>query len=297
MHGRCQELVSPENRAKYRAQVQASFGIYLDAYWNPPESPWYIDGRGGDRVRLRINATTALRAADEYVWIYGEKFRWWPTPNGRVSAETWPEALPRQRGGAGTRADPVEYARGLISERRKAGRLQNLVANGEFVLEEATDAEGRTVRYCAGGPPAGWGTWQEETSHGTFSWDRETGSAAPGAARSNGVADGCFIQSHAAEPGETYAVRAVRKLAGRGEASIRVRWQTDEGRWTHETEDVLIYAEGPREEWAELFGVAEVPPDAGRLVILLGMRGQQAAEDAVWFDDVELYRVEGTATR
>ena len=50
MKGACQELVSPENRPKYRAQVQAGFGIYLDAYWTPKGSPWYIDGRGGSRV-------------------------------------------------------------------------------------------------------------------------------------------------------------------------------------------------------------------------------------------------------
>jgi hypothetical protein len=30
--GACQELLSPENRAKYRAQVQVGFGMYLDAY-------------------------------------------------------------------------------------------------------------------------------------------------------------------------------------------------------------------------------------------------------------------------
>ena len=54
--GACQELVSPENRAKYRAQVQVSFGIYLDAYWNPKGSSWYIDGKGGSRVeRLAAN--------------------------------------------------------------------------------------------------------------------------------------------------------------------------------------------------------------------------------------------------
>lgn len=96
--GACQELVSAENRAKYRAQVQVSFGLYLDAYWNPKDSEWgrwYVDGQGGRRVdRLRANVQTALRVADEYVWVYGEKFRWWPTPNQRVRPQTWPEALP-----------------------------------------------------------------------------------------------------------------------------------------------------------------------------------------------------------
>jgi len=69
----CQALVSPENRAKFRAQVQVSHGIYLDAYVNPPSSPWYIDGLGGPRVdRLEANVASALRAADQYVWVYGD---------------------------------------------------------------------------------------------------------------------------------------------------------------------------------------------------------------------------------
>ena len=114
--GACQELVSPENRAKYRARVQVSFGIYLDAYWNPKTSPWYIDGLGGPRVaRLRENLRTALRVADEYVWVYGEKFRWWPTPNRRVKEQTWPEALPGCERALALARDPVDYARGRIA--------------------------------------------------------------------------------------------------------------------------------------------------------------------------------------
>jgi len=44
--------------------------------------------------RLRANTAAAVRAADRYVWIYGEKCRWWPTPNKGVTERTWPEALP-----------------------------------------------------------------------------------------------------------------------------------------------------------------------------------------------------------
>ena len=43
--------------------------------------------------------------------------------------------------------------------------------------------------------------------------------------------------------------------------------------------------------WQELFGVVEVPEGAGRLLILLWVEDQNTAEDVVWFDDVELYRL------
>jgi len=53
-----QTFVSPENRAKYRAQVQVGFGIYLDAHANPPGSPWYLDpGEGTPTELLGRNIT------------------------------------------------------------------------------------------------------------------------------------------------------------------------------------------------------------------------------------------------
>ena len=118
--GACQELVSPENRAKYRAQVQVSFGLYLDAYWNPKSSPWYIDGLGGPRVeRLRANTVAALAAADEYVWVYGEQFRWWPTSNQGVRPDTWPEAIPGCERALRYAHDPLDCAERRWAERRR----------------------------------------------------------------------------------------------------------------------------------------------------------------------------------
>ncbi len=293
--GACQELVSPENRTKYRAQVQVSYGVYLDAYWNPKDSEWgrwYIDGLGGPRVeRLRANVATALRAADEYVWIYGEKFRWWPTPNGRVNPETWPEALPGCERALRFVRDPIDYGRTELARLEAAGELENLARNGRFDRETVTDPEGREHRWREGGTPAGWSAWQEATSEGTFTWDRESGASGPGSARASAVAGGCFLQSHAVEPGERYAVRAVRKLQGAGAASIRVRWQTSDGDWTLESQDRLIFCEHDDAGWGELFGVVEVPDGVGRLVLLLGIRGQASAADVAWYDDVELHKL------
>lgn len=88
-------LVAPENRQKYRAQVQVSFGIYLDAYTNPSTSGWYIDPKGDTPTqRLQINVQSALNTANEYVWTWGEKYRWWPTPNTGVNSESWEDKLP-----------------------------------------------------------------------------------------------------------------------------------------------------------------------------------------------------------
>ena len=290
--GVCQELVSPENRAKYRAQVQASFGMYLDAYWNPKESPWYIDGLGGPRVeRLRVNTTAALAAADEYVWVYGEKYRWWPTPRKNVRPESWNEAMPGCEQALCYARDPLDFARTELANARQAGNLVSLVRNGDFSLMEARSIDGAEQKWRDGGPPAGWSAWQGKDSKGSFTWDQEAGVTGKGAAKASRVAEGCFLQSFHVAAGERYAVRASCRVHGRGSAWLRVRWQTSAGQWTAETQDRVFYGEASADNWRELLGMVEVPEQAGRLSILLGVAGQAAPEDVVWFDDVELYRL------
>jgi len=258
--------------------------VYLDAYWNPKDSQWgrwYVDGLGGPRVqRLRANVHAALRAADEYVWIYGEKFRWWPTPNGRVREQTWPEALPGCEAALRWGRDPVAAARWKIQRLRQGGGLKNLLAGGAF-------DEGKK-----GGRPDGWGAWQREESKGTFTWDTQAGAAAKGAGRAAGVSDGCFIQSIRVEPGQRYAVQAVRRLQGRGDAMLRVRWQTSEQAWTAVAHDQVVLPDGPPDDWAEMLGAVEVPEGAGRLVVLLLVRGQGSEKDVAWFDDAAVYRLD-----
>jgi hypothetical protein len=105
------------------------------------------------------------------------------------------------------------------------------------------------------------------------------------------VANGCFLQSHPAQPGERYAVRAVCRIQGTGSAWLRIRWQTAESRWTAEQRDRLIPCPGPRDQWSEMLGVVEVPDTAGRLVILLGIRGQRSPDDTVWYDNVEVIKL------
>lgn len=292
--GACQELISPENRAKYRAQVQVSFGIYLDAYWNPiGTSRWIVDSKDRPRIeQLRANVSTALRVADEYVWIYGEQYRWFPTPNKRVKEQSWDEVLPGCEAILAYARDPMEYACLKISELKKSGKLVNLARNGDFGSDKTVNLEGVAVDWKVGGAPAGWAFWQEKTSKGTFTWDREIGAAGKGSARASGVANGCFIQAYNVNPHERYFIQAVCKLQGKGDAKIRVRWQTADSKWTAEEQDRHIAPSGERKGWNEMAGVVEVPEGVGRLVILLGVNGQSSAEDVAWYDDVRVYKIE-----
>ena len=278
--GLFQQLVSPANRAKYRAQVQVSSGLYLDAYVNPPSSPWYIDGRGEPRIRrLAENVASALHAADEYVWIYGEKGRWWPAEKSEY--KTWPEVFPECDSVLATARDPIAAATARVEELRGKGSLTDLVKNGDF-QKGPSDA-------AAGGPPAGWETWQSDRSHGRFEWDAKTGD---GSAVLRGITDGCFIQSYPAQPSEKYFVVGKARRRGAAEPHIRVRWQTAGGKWTAEARDVLLYCSASStDDWAGIAGVVTVPDGAGKLVVLLGVSGQGEPAEAAWFDDVRIHRL------
>ncbi len=287
--GRCQELVSPENRPKYRAQVQVGFGIYLDAYWNPPSSPWYIEPLNGSRVdRLRANVWDAVEIADEYVWIYGEKFRWWPSPSSRRSADFWPDALPGCDAALAFARDPIGFGREELNRMESAGSVPNLLQNGDFSAEKFS-LEGRQLVWRDGQPPLGWSAWQAEGSKGSFSWDREVGAGGPGSAKLAGVSHGCLLQAIPVQPRERYVVGARGRSLGRGKVYLRVRWQTPDGRWTREDLDVLAFPSPvDQSDWQELFTAVQVPEGVGKLLVLLLAQGQKDSDDIAWFDDVLL---------
>ncbi|MEN6548624.1 MAG: hypothetical protein ABFE07_21465 [Armatimonadia bacterium] len=186
--------------------------------------------------------------------------------------------------------DPADYGRRKLAEMVAAGTATNLTRNGDFASDKAVGPTPDVMLdWKTGGAPAGWNTWLEDPTKGTFTWDRETGG---GSARASGVAGGCFIQTiMPVEPGQVYAVQARYKLQGQGSASIRIRWQTPEGKWIHDQLDKLVYGSGKASDWQELTGVAEVPEGVGRLIILLGVGGQASDQDVAWFDDVKAYRL------
>ena len=288
-------LVAPENRAKYRQQVQTGFGFYLDMFVNEPGHTYYRPPLDGSRLRrLSRNLRAARDAADEYVWVYGEQCRWW---SGLAKDQPWREDQLKKTAGQGraweealpgiTRAlewarDPDAAARNELAAIKGRGAASNLLVNADF--RDKPDGDGAL--------PEGWGAWQhEENPTGTFAWDGAVGS---GAARATKVAWGCFLQSVAAAPGQVFAVQAACRSRGATVAGLVIRWQTGDGTWTHEAED-RRFAFGPGAgDWKPAFGVATVPPGAGRLVVLLDVRGQATDDDVCWFDNVEVYRLEDT---
>ena len=285
--GDCQELVSPENRAKYRNQVQASFGFYLDAYWNAKDAPgnWYIDGLGGSRLaRLQANLGSALGAADEYVWIYGEKFCWWSTAAGNVRPQSWPEVLPGCDEMLRLARDPQGVGRQRIAEARQAAKLTNLLANGDFSAATVSLPEGGEDQYQEGGPPAGWKNWSLADRQGTRAWDRQQKTV-----RLANVDDGGLRQVVTVEPEQFYAIRGLCKQQGHGNALLRIHWQNADGEGL--AQDCFLWPVESVNDWSETFRVLQVPEQATQMVVLLWAWAQGSTEDVAWFDDVEVYRI------
>lgn len=93
--GRAKDFITENNHEKYNNQVQVGFGFYLDAYVNPASSPWHIEIKNSSPLeRFRENIASAVDYTDGYIWIYGEKFRWWENKNPDVQKKTWPEIFP-----------------------------------------------------------------------------------------------------------------------------------------------------------------------------------------------------------
>jgi len=276
VNGPAMALVSPENRAKYRLQTTSGFGFYLDMYSNPEGSIYYRGPRTGETRfdRLRANLTAAFDAAEEYVWVYGEKKRWWAPPNGG-EWESWEEALPGLTALIFELSDP-QGAYASIKERLESSGAKNLIVNGRF--KDKTDVNAF----------ANWGTWRREDSHGQFL-------EVDGVAAIKGDLNACYIQPCEVKPGKKYLISGKIGVEGDVVGSLIARWQDSSHRWVSEQQDIRI---GRPEQGApdasgrvEATGVATVPEGASFLVVLLSASAE--SDDAVaTFDDIKVYEIE-----
>lgn len=76
-------LVAPENRVKYRTQMQASQALYVDylfKYWPHATPATHMTEQ--ERAKwFEHNTYWALYTSDRYVWLYSEKMNWWKNEN------------------------------------------------------------------------------------------------------------------------------------------------------------------------------------------------------------------------
>jgi hypothetical protein len=96
---------------KYRKQVQAGFGIWMDYDWR--KKGWDTADFSKNHFRpaeFEGAVRSALRVSDRYVWVYTEQPRWW---TGAKLPQAYVDALTNARKG-------VRPARGAPAEKSKA---------------------------------------------------------------------------------------------------------------------------------------------------------------------------------
>ena len=278
-------LVSPENRAKYRQQVQVGFGFYLDLFLNEPGSKYYSPPLNGSRLaRLRRNLAFARAATDEYVWVDGEQCRWWDrpvsAPHSVGKGQHWEKAMPGLNRALAHTFHPEQAALKQFATGSATGTWTNLAINGDF-SERATNS----LRIL----PRGYSTWERVNEpRAEFAWDGRVGN---GSARLSRVKEGCFVQVISVMEGEAYAVGVASLPQGDSFPTLLLRWQTGEGKWTHTARDRTLPFKPATGDWQVAWGVVPVPLGAGKMVVLLSVAGQHADTDVCWFDNLRIYHL------
>ena len=255
-------LIAPENRAKYRAGLLAGFGLYLDSYVNPTNSHWYFGPVNGTRLaHFEQNLAQATRAADEYIWIYGEKKSWVPWKNTQRAHRyetngTWEVSLPG-------------FSDVLLRTKAPSVYLDRRFA--------ALTADPSATNLAAG---VKYGTWQDEKrAQGRFYKEG-------GARVIESSGNGCYTVPIAnVTPGETFAV----EVTARGDAATASCYWQKNGVWqwflggTHLT--LSPTPDGRRRGR----GFLQVPKGADKFLVLLGANLDPS--EKVFFDDLRVYRL------
>jgi hypothetical protein len=300
-------LLAPENINKYKQQVQAGFGIYLDMYLNDLGSPYYISAKeGGTRLdRLRENVQAAVAASDEYIWIYGEQSKWWPQPysqdwmveetqNSVGQGRNWEEAMPGLTKALEWAKNPNMMTIDLVAEGEATGTFTNLAQNPGFESNEGSlENTALMSDWFTENAPPGWAFYQGEGSPGSQTLDTTVGHNSSSSLRVQGVNDAALIQVIPVTPGEQYFIRADVKTEGNSYPLMTARWANKSRPLAFGIIDVsLQFKPVEGDEWQQASGLITVPADMTGIVILLEAYGQASDADKVWFDNLTVYNVD-----
>jgi hypothetical protein len=286
-------FVAEENRAKYRAQVQAGLAIYMDAFLihgKDVHSDVYTDPplEGSLAGRLRQCTMDALDAVDEYVWVFDEQHRFWPTTNKRVSPYYWDEFIPGAAQALKDAKDPVlrqiagmnrEFAIAEHKAKIRGIPLRNLLKDGDFLPVERKKDEA---------PGEGEEVWIPQSADGILERVR-SGYRDPGSLQLKATSDGTWTQTIEVTPGTFYKVRVGVRQIGEGTAGMTLIWLDETGQEIKA--DSAASSGSPHEAWTRIESTVRAPENATALKVNFSAKGQKDDHDLAWYDNAELYRI------
>jgi hypothetical protein len=259
-------FVSPENQAKIRQQFRVGQGLYMDG--RVPGTKVSMNLKGATPMaHLMAFASAALDSSDGYVWVYGEKGRFWSARNS--SEPPWNEKIQGSEIALRGVKQPAVFARAFLNDPNPKNNLLREVDFGEGAA-----AHGKV-----------WSTWQQAGTSGTAAVGR-------GAARLAGMQNGTVGQMLPVKPGEMYVVAAKVKETGSGQAGLLINWQNS-GKWVAQKQRVeFTPSDAPDAEgWRTITGVVTVPPGANGLAFLCFARHQAGDNAEAVFKDPLVTRI------
>ena len=271
--------IAPENREKYRLQVRAGFGLYLDSHII--RSGYSVPPIKGSQVRaFRNQLTNALEASDQYVWLYGERRTWYSDDESR----TWEGTFPGMIRAIELSRNPekiVDEIPGALA----GGKLKNLARNPEFEEQpgqnDAWYHSDFSVSRIHGFAQYG---------KGTAAVDRTDGFKSPTSAMLSGPVS--LIQSVNVSEGESYYISVRAKSSGKRAPKLSVGWQTAQSVWCDQDCGRSRFPSGgSAQDWQALSIFTQVPAGAGKLVVMLSA-SSGSPDDRVWFDKLEICQLD-----
>ena len=270
-------LVDKANYRKARMQTQLAPAFYLDAYLIPQKGRvWFelLSPEKADRVSLlHRNLVSAFSVADEYVWTWGERGRWWPGNSDKPGAR-WEEKAPGVTEAIRLAHDPAAYAEKIAAEKG----LSNLAENPSF--EQRGKNEHSVPK---------WSFWQGRNSKGTYGVRDRIGVKDSRGAFIEKASHACFLQKRVVRPGQRYLL-AVRCRLENATPVLWIRWQNKNGIWNNtDRDESALFARPEKDGWFSAKIVATVPDESYKMVFMLSVEG---GAGKVVFDDAVLYELE-----
>lgn len=273
-------FIDVNNVDKYRTQTRLAPALYVDPHFSDRKNYWRDQlepdlSRLGCRQMFKRNLQYALEIADEYIWVWMERFSWIPSTHP-AKPVVLDSIAPGLAGEIDSIMRPEEYAALLKKQNVK---MKNLLTHGNF--EKCRP--GRKI--------PGFSQWANGKNSKVFQAEKINGNMA--AVLKNGKS-GALQAMIPAKPGEVYLVEAelyVKNAEKSGRSYMDIFWRDGKGN-RHATHHRKRY-DFRRDKsgvWERGSIIVTVPDGTEKLELLFTV-DSGAADNMTGVDNIVVYRL------
>jgi hypothetical protein len=287
--------IPASSHIKFKNQYSVGFGLYVDMYTNDKGDRYY-HGELPNRSRLdrfRDRLATAVELADEYVWVYNEKYRWWNLPyakqehNSHLTDTLCEEKLPGITNAVLYAKNPLKFVENSI---QKYSNLRNFAMNPGFDDTAAITAK-QIKDWSNIAMPPGFLSWKSSASEASASVTQGKGINGTNALVVKGKGDFSIIQSINVEPGESYIISVKGKKNGTGKMQLNARWTDNYNHlvdWYLEKN--MSFNASENDTWLTATTIVTVPDEIKKMHLFIDVTGY-SKYDEFMFDNLIVYKL------